>query len=245
MARLRETLPTDEEGIVEEAGRSLERYHDAALANDVDGQGREVTRLNALIANVWQSPPGERYRGSERFDCWHSAADWLLDQTAARDGDVPMYGQRGRFVLEIAGCRTDFRYDGIFGICGGGAHVIDLDRPFYSETGFRSFQVCPHHRILCTGGIDVDDYMARVCEAQLRSAQGIKGDRPIKLHEPPFGPLYWRGNQKFGPDDGWIRERRNADPAWRRGGFLAELPDIFVNGIGVKVEASGQMALVL
>ena len=66
--------------------------------------------------------------------------------TRARMGRVPLWGQSGRFTIDVDGMRVGIALDGIFGLTwnvyhwpGFGAHAVDWDKPFLSETGFRSF----------------------------------------------------------------------------------------------------------
>lgn len=70
----------------------------------------------------------------------------LARLTAAGRGAVPLWGQEGSFVVEAGGARVRVEMEGVFGIAastgfwpGFGAHAVELDRPFISETGFRSF----------------------------------------------------------------------------------------------------------
>lgn len=240
----RDELPgngLDEIGeLIEAYGLTIESYHAAALKNDEARMRDAVARAEACIANAWGCPPGNKYGGPrDVFDCWSSAADWLAKQTAADDGKVPMYGQRGRFLMTIAGCRVDFGYDGLFGICGGDANVVDLDRPFISETGYRSFQVCPMDRVIWTGGLPVDEYLRRVCENQLLQA----GDR--KLREPSLVMVDDTIIGKHLPmkKHDWIRQNRKKDSAWQAGGFLASLPGLTETGLAIREERGGQLAM--
>lgn len=225
--------------LIEAYGLTIEAYHKAALKNDEKGMLDAYCRARAAVANYWGSPPGNEYGGPrEVFDCWASAAQHLSSQVAAPDGEIPMYGQRGRFMLVIAGCRVDFHYDGLFGICGGAGHVIDLDKPFISDTGFRSFQVTPFDHLVWTGGIPVDEYMRRTCTAQLCS-----GD---KRKEPT---LVMVSNEQYRKDNPLtrhqsIRNDRAKDPAWWSDGFLTNLPGLNAAGFAVKQERSGQLALI-
>jgi len=70
----------------------------------------------------------------------------LACETAAPSGTVPLWGQNGEFVITIGKMRVRIALDGLFGIAGSiqfwpgfAAHAVDADRPFISETGFRSF----------------------------------------------------------------------------------------------------------
>jgi hypothetical protein len=75
-----------------------------------------------------------------------SAANVLRRETAAEPGTVPLWGQDGEFVIAVNGMQVRIDLDGMFGIgCGFcfwpgfAAHAIDDQRPFISETGYRSF----------------------------------------------------------------------------------------------------------
>ncbi|MBI1308955.1 MAG: hypothetical protein GC129_03710 [Proteobacteria bacterium] len=66
--------------------------------------------------------------------------------TRAGKGKVPLWGQNGSFDIKLGGMRVRITIDGMFGIgacyCrwpGFGAHAVEYDKPFLSETGFRSF----------------------------------------------------------------------------------------------------------
>jgi len=71
----------------------------------------------------------------------------VLDRlTRAPKGSVPLWGQSGSFEINLDGMRVRIAMDGIFGLAsnvyhwlGFAAHAIDYDRPFLSETGYRSF----------------------------------------------------------------------------------------------------------
>jgi hypothetical protein len=66
--------------------------------------------------------------------------------TRAAKGRVPLWGQSGSFVIDVDGMRVRIAMDGIFALAsnvyhwlGFAAHAVDYDKPFLSETGFRSF----------------------------------------------------------------------------------------------------------
>lgn len=70
----------------------------------------------------------------------------LERETAAPEGQVPLWGQTGNFVIDVNGMKVRIEQDGLFGIGafmspvpGFSAHAIDYDKPFLSETGYRSF----------------------------------------------------------------------------------------------------------
>lgn len=66
--------------------------------------------------------------------------------TAAKEGDVPMWGQDGRFVTEAKEMQFAVEMHGMFSIgatsmpyLGFSARATDPSKPFLSETGYRSF----------------------------------------------------------------------------------------------------------
>ncbi len=67
-------------------------------------------------------------------------------KNAAPQGDIPLWGQHGSFVVTIDSMRVRIELDGFFGIGGRykfwpgfSARAVDFDRPFLSATGYRSF----------------------------------------------------------------------------------------------------------
>jgi hypothetical protein len=66
--------------------------------------------------------------------------------TAAEPGAIPLWGQTGGFTVDIRSVRVRIEMFGIFGIgaCymawpNFSARAVDWNRPFISETGYRSF----------------------------------------------------------------------------------------------------------
>jgi hypothetical protein len=66
--------------------------------------------------------------------------------TQAPKGSVPLWGQSGSFEIVAAGMRLRIAMEGVFGIAsnvyhwlGFAAHAVERDKPFLSETGYRSF----------------------------------------------------------------------------------------------------------
>lgn len=219
----RQTIPLNapDDELVLVADGWLKSYHKAVMEADVDGQRLAYDRLDAIAEHLFGVDPDVDWRsaggppkGNGRYSCLADARDWLMSKLAAPDGEVPMFGQPGRFLIELFGCHVDFRYGGLFGLGGGNAHVVDLDKPFFSETGYRSFQVCPHDHLIHAGGLDCKAYMERVCSEQFTEG----GKKKVKLHNPPFGLC--KGGETT---DGHIRECRKEDPAWQPGGHLHTL----------------------
>jgi hypothetical protein len=70
----------------------------------------------------------------------------LMDSTAAPPGMVPTWGEQGEFDIKVGDMPVHIRMDGMLGICqsmsmwpGFSASVVEPEKPFFSETGFRSF----------------------------------------------------------------------------------------------------------
>ncbi|MEZ5367522.1 MAG: hypothetical protein R2748_35550 [Bryobacterales bacterium] len=117
----------------------LDRHHAAMLAGGEEQvmRHRDEAEMLALRLNGFDSGilAGPEASGSK-----------LERETAADPGNVPIWGQAGEFMIALDGMRVRIELDGVFGIgCGFSywpgfsAHAVDWDRPFLSETGYRSF----------------------------------------------------------------------------------------------------------
>ena len=117
----------------------LEEHHAAMLAGQVDEvmfcraeAHRLAVKLNGGKAGILADQDSPGYV--------------LARETEAAPGAVPIWGQKGSFIVTAAGTRVRIEMDGVFGIGassafwpGFAAHAVDFDRPFISETGYRSF----------------------------------------------------------------------------------------------------------
>lgn len=118
----------------------IERHHAAMLAGDE----RTAMTLRKDAHDLAVSMNGGTSLGILGD---HDAPGCMLErETAAEAGSVPLWGQLGDFVIDVDGMRVRIEQDGIFGIgsscgfwLGFAAHAVDLDKPFLSETGYRSF----------------------------------------------------------------------------------------------------------
>lgn len=117
----------------------IERNHTAMLAADAD----ETTRLHDEAHNL-----ALRLNGGDGGILAHENAPGyvLARETAAVSGTVPLWGQTGDFIITVGDMLVRIEMDGMFGIgarhtlwSGFSAHSVELDRPFLSETGYRSF----------------------------------------------------------------------------------------------------------
>jgi len=66
--------------------------------------------------------------------------------TRATEGQDPLWGQSGSFIVTYKEMQVRIEMDGLYGIAaahmtwlGFGAHAIERNKPFLSDTGFRSF----------------------------------------------------------------------------------------------------------
>ncbi|PWJ81517.1 hypothetical protein C7441_11049 [Pseudaminobacter salicylatoxidans] len=246
------------EYLVQIASEALEQYHHAMMRGDKAGRRPYDLVIEACIDVLYRITEHGRSeehenggrlwppRSRSRFDCWISASQWLGEQLAAIPGEVPMHGQPGRFVLTVHGCRTDVRYPGLFGGPGLDGRVIDLDRPFFSETGYRSFMIggIAHERYFTDEGeMEVDELCRIVMESSLLSDGNGKRLAEPKLHKPPFGLTFHQGKETHRPSPQEMIDSRKGDPAWGKRGFLANLPRLTPSGVAVRMEKSGQFAM--
>ena len=101
----------------------------------------------------------------------------LARETSAAPETVPAWGQKGSFIVTVAGMRVRIEIEGVFGLFAAwsfwpsfSAHAIDPGRPFISETGYRSFLSVP---LAPLPGLLPDTFAAEVIEAHIR--QEMKG----------------------------------------------------------------------
>ncbi len=112
----------------------LERHHAAFIAGDIDLASAIATEAENLAIRL----NGGRFGFLADED---SSGRVLERDTAAADGQVPLWGQCGTFIVTPPGVRVRVDMAGLFGIDfpSFSAHVVDPGKPFISETGYRSF----------------------------------------------------------------------------------------------------------
>jgi hypothetical protein len=114
-------------------------HHAAMIDGDIDEAMRLREEAHNLATRLNDGEPG--------ILADDDAPGCVLErETAAEAGAVPLWGQQGDFVVTVGAMRVRVEMDGMFGIStlystwpGFSAHAIDTDRPFLSETGYRSF----------------------------------------------------------------------------------------------------------
>ncbi len=112
----------------------------------------------------------------------------LARLTAAAADAVPLWGQCGEFTVSVDGMAVRIEMDGFFGIGawflywpGFAAHAVDWDKPFISDTGYRSFLGCGAEPV---PGLTPDEFVRKVIAAR------VKHDMNGKL--VMIGPKYRR-----------------------------------------------------
>lgn len=131
-----EQLPGARADLLQTARGAVGRLHDAALAGDAAGVAAAVQTYEAV---VW------RLNGNTFFasrDCCNpEAGGHVVDRfCAATPGQEPLWGQNGEFLICVLGMRARVEIMEGFGRAAVRMHfhVVDLHRPFISETGFLS-----------------------------------------------------------------------------------------------------------
>lgn len=140
----------------------LRQHHAAMLAANVD----EAIRLRREARSL-----ALKLNGGERgIIAGPDAPGCVLErETAAAPGTVPLWGQLGSFAITLADIDMQIDLEGLFGIGGCtlywpafSARAVDTERPFISDTGFRSFlgvQADP------LPGLSPEDFVRRVIES--------------------------------------------------------------------------------
>jgi len=117
----------------------IDRHHAAMLAADLETAMALRKEAERLALRLNDGDPGI-LAGPDAPGCV------LATRTAAVEGAIPKWGQCGNFIIEVCTMRVRIEMDGLFGIgarympwMNFYARAVDRDRPFLSETGFRSF----------------------------------------------------------------------------------------------------------
>lgn len=116
------------------AMQCAEKYHDAVLAGHVEVLDQMESAYSALVYKL---------NGETMLGCMadaNSSGHVLARAVAAKPGQVPRWGQAGEFLLEVEGVRVwvVMTHDMLGNHRACDLHAVDLDKPFISETGYRS-----------------------------------------------------------------------------------------------------------
>ena len=167
-AELLAELPADRDGLLAAAVAAVVEIDAAVMRGD--GAAAEVAgdRYEAII---W------KLNGGTNFGCMadDEAAGRVIERhCAAVPGEVPLWGQRGQFLAVTGDMRALVEYEAGYGgplNAHFQFHAVDLDRPFISETGYRSR--FSHERERAAAGyyeVMLDDYGIR---AQLTATERV------------------------------------------------------------------------
>lgn len=117
----------------------IEQHHAAMLAGDIARVMHLREEAHSLAVKL------NNYEAGILADD-ESPGYTLARATQAPDGEIPLWGQTGSFEISCGGMRVRIEMEGLFGIAtsiyhwlGFAAYAVDYDRPFLSETGYRSF----------------------------------------------------------------------------------------------------------
>lgn len=158
MAELAASMPTDQAGLLAVARAAVDELHASVMACDDAAAELATSRYEAAI---W------KLNGGTFFGCQGSpeAAGVVIDRhCSAAPGDVPCWGQAGQFLIEVDGRRALVEFGGGIGTMGShfAFNAVDLDKPFISETGYRS------HFDRLRGGMTVDAVATAIFAAFLK-----------------------------------------------------------------------------
>lgn len=163
----------------------IRQHHAAMLAADVEIAMKLRAEAELLAVRLNNGEPGILADAD-------SPGNVLAHETAAAPGEVPLWGQEGGFVIEVNGMRVRIELDGMFGIgCGYcywpgfSAHAVHRDRPFISETGYRSFLGIYADP---SPGLTPDAFAGKIIASHIRSE--LKG-RLLKIE-----PRYRKGESE-------------------------------------------------
>jgi hypothetical protein len=179
-AQLAASMPSDPAILLDVAADAVRALHAAVLAGDADVAAEADDRYEAVI---WKLN-GERFFGCMADE--GSAGRVVERHCRAVPGTVPLWGQSGAFVVAVNGMRVIVEVSDRIGSWIGTNrvsfefHAVDLDRPFISETGYRSHYDSPR------AGRSVDQVAAAIlAEFQKGNPKMIESDyRDRRAAEP-------------------------------------------------------------
>ncbi|MCW3589057.1 hypothetical protein K6Y78_39175 [Burkholderia cenocepacia] len=117
------------------ARRIVERKNAAVVAGDANCARKCDKHYDRLVSAL----NGGTLFGSQAGP--DSVGVQLNERIAAPDGTVPMWGQSGRFFIRVDGMASVVTYDAYWCMSGFEHfefHACEFDRPYISETGYRS-----------------------------------------------------------------------------------------------------------
>ena len=204
-AELLAELPTDRDELLAAAVAAVVEIDAAIMRGDGAAAEAASDRYEAVI---WKMNGGTHV-GSMAD---HDAPGQVIERhCAAVPGDVPLWGQRGQFLVADGDMRALVEYEAGYGWPLGAHfqfHVIDLDRPFISETGYRS------HFDTARGCMTVDEV-----------ARGILAAQRAEKKRPVMVEASYRDRLADAPLPAWLA---GLEPPARRAPATVLVPPGFV-----------------
>nr|CDG15364.1 FIG00466505: hypothetical protein [Yersinia pestis 16/95] len=183
-AELLAELPADRDGLLAAAVAAVVEIDAAVMRGDGAAAELAGERYEAII---W------KLNGGTNFGCMahDEAAGRVIERhCAAVPGDVPLWGQRGQFLVVAGGVRALVEYEAGYGgplNAHFQFHAVDLDRPFISATGYRS------HFDTARGCMTVDEVARGILAAMLAEKK-----RPVLIEAS------YRDRLADDPLPGWL-----------------------------------------
>lgn len=179
-ARIASLLPSDPAALLDVAAGAVRALHAAVLAGDAGAAAEADERYEAVL---W------KMNGGRFFGCLadeNSSGRVIERHCRATPGAVPLWGQSGAFAVTVNGMRAIVKVSDRIGSRIGTNHVsfefraVDLDRPFISETGYRS------HYDALRAGFTVDQVATAIlAELQKGKPKLIEADYRDRLAGEP------------------------------------------------------------
>lgn len=169
-----EAPPLDRAALIAEARECLVAHDEAAAAGN--DRARPLARRIEEIATILNG--GTDFGSAVEGGGLHV----LTAALAAKIGDIPLRGQAGCFALTVRDCRFLVCFDRLL-CCWFSVHALDLDKPFISETGYRSFTNAAASDWL----LDPAAFAARAIEAHIATESAPTKGR--KTARDPFRPI--------------------------------------------------------
>lgn len=215
-------LPDGEAALIKAARSALVDYDRARRKANEDTVAAAALRYRTIAIKLNGGSPSGMSTEWKDDDAGEGdgAAVRLEKALAAPDGKVPMWGQRGRFILEFPEVRAIVA---VRGVLVGSFHdleltALDYDRPFLSETGYLSLHGATHEE-------DRAETLSLMVKRQVKEFredwQWSRGKRRRVVR--PLPPLKQTRNE-WDDDTGERVEIPIApptdDPAWQEGGWI-------------------------
>nr|WP_012443532.1 hypothetical protein [Salmonella enterica]ABS71067.1 KlcB [Salmonella enterica subsp. enterica serovar Dublin] len=189
------SLPEDRGELMDAAAEAIRQYDAAIVGCDDDAAHSARDRYEAVI---WKLNGNSFFGTKADAD---SPGYQVERHCAATPGTVPLWGQKGEFLMTVEGIRAVVEFgDGYGSMYAHFAfHAVDLDLPFISETGYRS------HFTPVMGGMTVDE----AAEAIMRAILAEKGRVLIK----PDSRQFYEGREARA----WLDYTRPAQTIYQEG----------------------------